>query len=77
MMYVCMNVNLDYYRWRNNDRVNLWRRILDWVGLIWIYGFKKFVELVVHGYEGTFCIQNYSYQVFNILALEWLKIYVR
>ena len=35
-MYVCMSVNLDYYRWRNDDGVNLWRRMLDWIGDIWM-----------------------------------------
>ena len=31
-----MSVNLDCYKWRNDDGVNLWRRILDWIGDIWM-----------------------------------------
>ena len=45
---VCIYVNLNEYRWRNDDGVNLCRRKLDWTGLkiidIYEYGFKKFVE---------------------------------
>ena len=36
-----INVDLDGYSFRNDDGVNLCRRILDWIG------FKKCVELVV------------------------------
>ena len=45
-----MSVDLDDYRWRNDDEMNLCRRKLDmgWIEINWYEnGFKKFVEVVV------------------------------
>ena len=40
-----MNVDLDGYRGMNDNGVNLCRSILDWIEIIWNFGFRPWIGL--------------------------------
>ena len=43
---VCMNVDLDGYRWRKDDGVHLWRKILYWIETKWYEYCKEDLKLL-------------------------------